>query len=432
MRFVGVSWWFTATLARRALPCYIAAAPDSHHTDCLFMNQTPPPAMPYSPRPFFKRPLVRLALVAIAGLGIWQVVGGASISAPSGPAPVIVTTATASSRVVPITINAVGNVVAYESVAVRTRIDSQVTAVHFKDGEEVKQGDLLFELDSQALRARAAELQANIARDRAQLENARRQSDRAATLADKGFATKATKDDSSANVAVAQASVNASIAALESVKVQLGYTRITAPISGRTGTINVTLGNNVKTADAQPMVTINQLKPIRVQAALPQQYFDALRAAMQAGPVTVSAALKDDAANNTIAQGTLDYIDNAIDAATGTFVTRAGFANADERLLPGMFVTVTLTLGGEQQALTIPEVAVQRGQTGDYVFVIVGDKALKRDVKIARLQNGLAIITSGVEEGTIVAVDGLLGLKDGAVVKVAEPTEKPAATTEVK
>ncbi len=388
--------------------------------------------MPYSPRPFFKRPLVRLALVAIAGLGIWQVVGGASISAPSGPAPVIVTTATASSRVVPITINAVGNVVAYESVAVRTRIDSQVTAVHFKDGEEVKQGDLLFELDSQALRARAAELQANIARDRAQLENARRQSDRAATLADKGFATKATKDDSSANVAVAQASVNASIAALESVKVQLGYTRITAPISGRTGTINVTLGNNVKTADAQPMVTINQLKPIRVQAALPQQYFDALRAAMQAGPVTVSAALKDDAANNTIAQGTLDYIDNAIDAATGTFVTRAGFANADERLLPGMFVTVTLTLGGEQQALTIPEVAVQRGQTGDYVFVIVGDKALKRDVKIARLQNGLAIITSGVEEGTIVAVDGLLGLKDGAVVKVAEPTEKPAATTEVK
>lgn len=388
--------------------------------------------MPYSPRPFFKRPLVRLALVAIAGLGIWQVVGGSSISAPSGPAPVIVTTATANSQTVPTTINAVGNVVAYESVAVRTRIDSQVVSVHFKDGEEVKQGDLLFELDSQALRARATELQANIARDRAQLENARRQSDRAEVLADKGFATKATKDDSTANVAVAQASVNASIAALESVKVQLGYTRITAPISGRTGTINVTLGNNVKTSDAQPMVTINQLKPIRVQAALPQQYFDALRAAMQAGPVTVSAALKDDAANNTIAQGTLDYIDNAIDAATGTFVTRAGFANADERLLPGMFVTVTLTLGGEQKALTIPEVAVQRGQTGDYVFVIVGDKALKRDVKIARLQNGLAIITSGLEEGTIVAVDGLLGLKDGAVVKVAEPSEKPAAITEAK
>jgi multidrug efflux system membrane fusion protein len=167
------------------------------------------------------------------------------------------------------------------------------------------------------------------------------------------------------------------------------------------------------------MVTINQLKPIRVQAALPQQYFDALRAAMQAGPVTVSAALKDDAANNTLAQGTLDYIDNAIDATTGTFVTRAGFANAGERLLPGMFVTVTLTLGGAENAITIPEVAVQRGQTGDYVFVIAGDKALKRDVKIARLQNGLAIISSGLEAGTVVAVDGLLGLKDGSVVKIA-------------
>ncbi len=381
--------------------------------------------MPYSPRPFFKRPLVRLAVVALVGVGIWLGVRGTSITAPSGPPPVTISTATAASQAVPVTINAVGNVVAYESVAIRTRLDSQVTAVHFKDGDEVKKGDLLFELDNQSLRARASELEANIARDRAQLENARRQSDRATTLADKGFATKATKDDSSANVAVAQASVNASHAALESVKVQLGYTRITAPITGRTGTINVTLGNNVKTSDAQPMVTINQLKPIRVQAALPQQYFDALRSAMQAGPVTVSAALKDDAANNTIAQGTLDYIDNAIDATTGTFVTRAGFANVDERLLPGMFVTVTLTLGGAENAITIPEVAVQHGQTGDYVFVITGDKALKRDVKVARLQNGIAVIASGLESGTIVAVDGLLGLKDGSVVKVT--AEKSAA-----
>ena len=369
-------------------------------------------------RPFFARPLVRLALIVVVGVGLWQGFGDKSSSKPSGPPPVMIKTATATEQSVPISLQAVGNVVAYESVAIRARLDSQVTAVHFKDGEEVKKGDLLFELDDKSLRAQAAQLEANIARDKAQLENAKRQSTRAATLADKGFATKATKDDTNANVAVAQASLNASIAALDSVKVQLGYTRITAPITGRTGTINVTLGNNVKANDTQALVTINQLKPVRVQASLPQQYFDSVRAAMQAGSVTVSAALKDDAANNTIAQGTLDYIDNAIDQSTGTFVTRAGFANADERLLPGMFVNVAMTLGGAEQAVTVPEIAVQRGQTGDYVFVITGDKAMKREVKVARLQDDIAVISSGLESGTTVAVDGLLGLKDGSTVKV--------------
>jgi len=391
----------------------------------------PPTAdVPYAPRrrpPFFRRGWVRLVLVAGMAVGAWQLFGGTHASKPSGPPPVNVTVAQATMQQVPVTIHAVGNVVAYESVAIRARLDSQVTAVHFKDGEEVNQGDLLFELDDKSLRARANELEANIARDRAQLENARRQSSRAATLADKGFATKATKDDSNANVAVAQAALNASIAALESVKVQLGYTRITAPITGRTGTINVTLGNNVKANDTQPLVTINQLKPIRVQAALPQQHFDAVRAAMQAGSVPVTAALKDDAANNTIAEGTLDYIDNAIDATTGTFVTRAGFANDTERLLPGMFVTVTLSLGGDASALTVPEVAIQRGQTGDYVFVIVGDKAMKRDVTVARLQDNLAIVSNGLAEGDTVVVDGLLGLKDGSTVALSKPTA-PAAT----
>ncbi|MFZ4540615.1 MAG: efflux RND transporter periplasmic adaptor subunit [Rickettsiales bacterium] len=388
----------------------------------------PPSAMPYSPRPrrrFFARPLVRLILFVLVILGIVLAIKGTGTGKPSGPPPVNIKVATASQQSVPVTINAVGNVVAYESVAIRARLDSQVVAVHFKDGDEVKKGDLLFELDDKSLRAQAAELEANIARDRAQLENARRQSSRATTLADKGFATKATKDDSNANVAVAAAALNASIAAYDSVKIQLGYTRITAPITGRTGTINVTLGNNVKANDTQPLVTINQLKPIRVQAALPQQYFDSLRAAMQSGPVTVGAALKDDVANNTIAQGTLDYIDNAIDAATGTFVTRAGFTNNDERLLPGMFVTVTLTLGAATNALAVPEIAIQRGQAGDYVFVIINDKAMKRDVKVARLSNNFAVIESGLEAGTVVAVDGLLGLKDGAPVKITE--DKPAA-----
>lgn len=387
--------------------------------------------MPYAPspqKPLFARTGVRLLLLVLVAAGLWAAFGRGHSGAPTGVAAVTVTTATATRTSVPITLQAVGNVVAYESVAVRSRTDSQVTAVHFKDGDEVKQGDLLFELDDAALRAREAELTANIARDRAQLDNARRQLGRAAALATKGFATKATRDDSTASVEMAQASLNASIAALESVKVARSYCRITAPISGRTGTINVTLGNTVKANDTQPLVTINQLKPIRVQAALPQQYFDAVRTAMQAGSVTVTASQKDSTEGATTT-GTLDYIDNAVDATTGTFATRAGFPNADERLLPGMFVTTTLTLGSETSALTVPEVAVQHGQTGDYVFVIVGDKAMKRDVTIARMQHNLAVVSAGLEEGTAVAIDGVLGLKDGTPVKIAPAAAPSPAPT---
>ncbi len=386
--------------------------------------------MPYSPRPkrgFFARGWVRMLLVALVALGLWQGLSHRGAGKASGPAPVTIKTAAVIKQQVPITVQAVGNVVAYESVAVRSRLDSQVIAVHFKDGDEVKKGDLLFELDDKSLRAREAELAANIARDRAQLENARRQSSRADTLAAKGFATKATRDDSEANEQVAQAALSASLAALESVRVQRDYSRITAPISGRTGTINVTLGNTVKANDAQPLVTINQLKPIRVQAALPQHYFDAVRAAMQAGSVTVAARQQDTASTDAAAlTGTLDYIDNAVDQSTGTFVTRAGFANADERLLPGMFVTTTLALGSGESALTVPEVAIGRGQGGDYVFVVMGDKVMKRGVTVARLQDGIAVINSGLDEGTTVAIDGLLGLTDGSSVTIANPTKNPA------
>ncbi len=381
--------------------------------------------IPASPKPSRRWWVVGVVMVLAAG-GWWFFSKSGSQSAPSGPPAVAIKTAMAEKKSVPVTLHAVGNVVAYESVAIRARLDSQVTAVHFKDGDEVKKGDLLFELDDKSLRAQAAQLSANIARDRATLENARRQLSRAEALAEKGFATKATKDDSTASVEVAQASLNASQAALESVRVQLGYTRITAPITGRTGTINVTLGNNVKANDTQPLVTINQLKPIRVQAALPQQYFQLVRDAMQQGAVSVTVTKQNDTNTaNAIATGVLDYIDNAIDAATGTFVTRAGFANEDERLLPGMFVTSTLTLGGEEQALTVPEVAVQRGQGSDYVYVIVGDKAMKREVAIGRMQDDLAVITSGLEVGETVAVDGLLGLRDGVSVRILPPT--PAA-----
>ena len=149
------------------------------------------------------------------------------------------------------------------------------------------------------------------------------------------------------------------------------------------------------------------------------QQFDAVRSAMQqAQGVTVDASRQDDAGGAPIAQGTLEYIDNAVDASTGTFVTRAGFANEDERLLPGMFVNTTLNLGGSAQALTVPEVAVQHGQQGDYVFVVVEGKALKREVTVARLNHGVAAIAKGLSAGETVVVDGLMNVKDGSPVTV--------------
>ena len=365
------------------------------------------------------RRLAQALVVLAVGGAIYAGFFRHTSSGPGGPAPIAVKVTTVTEAEVPLTLHAVGNVVTYQSVAIRSRVDSQIVAVHFKDGDEVKQGDLLFELDDKSLRARAAELEANIARDRAQLENARRQRERTSALTAKGFATKATSDDANAAVAVAEATLNASIAALEDMKVQIGYCRITAPIAGRTGTINVTLGNNVKANDTTPLVTLNQLKPIRVQASLPQQQFDAVRSAMQqAQGVTVDASRQDDAGGAPIAQGTLEYIDNAVDASTGTFVTRAGFANEDERLLPGMFVNTTLNLGGSAQALTVPEVAVQHGQQGDYVFVVVEGKALKREVTVARLNHGVAAIAKGLSAGETVVVDGLMNVKDGSPVTV--------------
>lgn len=397
-----------------------------------------PPMPPTSPsyatppkRSFFARGWVKLLLVALVGGGIWYGFFHKTAEGPKGPPPVSIRIAPAVQQPVPINVEAVGNVVTYQTVAVRARLDSQVKNVLFHDGDFVKEGDLLFELDDVTLKAQAAQLAANIARDKATLENARHQFERAQALAEKGFATKATLDDTRAAQAVAQAQVGASTAALDNVKAQLQYTRITAPISGRTGTINVTLGNTVKANDATPLVTINQISPIRVQAALPQDLFDEVREAMNKGKVPVRAFKQNITNEAALAEGTLEYIDNEVNQSTGTFITRAIFENPDEKLWPGMYVTLTMTLGQDSNALTVPEVAIQHGQTGDFVFVIAGGKAAKRDVKVARLQNSLAVIGSGVTAGEQVAVDGLLGLKDGVSVTVTAdaPAAAPQAAT---
>ena len=353
--------------------------------------------------------------VLLAGAGGWYFLGGQKGAKDNAPPAVVVSVAPAASRDVQLTVREVGNVVAYETVAVRSRLDSQVMEVKFKDGDYVEKGALLFVLDDRSLKAQEKELTANLQRDRAQLENLRLQFERAESLTKKGFVSAANLDNARAGYRAQQAAVGATQATLDNVRVQLGYTRILAPISGRTGTINVTTGNNVKANDTQALVTINQIKPIRVKMSLSQRYFSDVREAMRAGDVTVSAQAEN---SHTSSQGKLEYIDNEVDQASGTFVVRSMFANEDEALWPGMFVTNSIALGTQKNALTIPEVAVQHGQAGDYVFVIDTNKAIKRDIKVSRMQDNWAVIADGLNEGEQVAVDGLMSLKDGANVSV--------------
>lgn len=346
-------------------------------------------------------------LLAVAAIGAWwwlsQSDGGGG-----GKPPVIVRVIPVESRDVPMALKNVGTVVTYQSVAVRSRIDSQVMEVKFKDGDYVEKGDLLFVLDDRTIKA-------DLAREEAQLANLKQQYDRIRQLAAREYETQA-------NLDAARAAYEAQAAATESLRVLLDYTRITAPISGRTGTIAITAGNTVRANDAQALVTINQVKPIRAQVSLPQRYLDHVRQSMSGGTVAVAAIREGGGAS----QGTLEYVDNAVDQSTGTFAARASFPNEDEALWPGMFVSLVLTLGEEKNALTVPEVAIQRGQQGDFVFVVADGKAMKRNVRIARLQDSVAVIESGVETGELVAVDGMMSLKDGSAVTIA--ADKPVET----
>jgi membrane fusion protein, multidrug efflux system len=294
---------------------------------------------------------------------------------------------------IPLQIQVVGTVIPFQSVAIKSRIESQIVEVKFHDGDEVKKGDLLFVLDDRTIKAQLEKAKAELVRDKAQLEDLKLQYQRNTSLIESKAISKQIVESSKFAVEAQAALVTADMAAADNLSAQLGYTQITAPIDGRTGTITSTIGNNVKVNDV-PLVTINQIQPILVQSSLPQVNFDDVRRAMNAGAVVVAAKI---AGSSAVVEGTLEYIDNTIDKGTGTFAARALFANVDEALWPGMLVSVTLTIGQEKEAIVIPEVAVQNSYGGDFVFVIAGEKAQKRAIKVKRYFEGMAIISDGIK-----------------------------------
>jgi len=323
-------------------------------------------------------------------------------------------------KTMPVQISTIGRVQTIANVAVRSRIDGVIAEVRVQDGQEVKTGDVLFTLDDRQLQAQVAQAEATLARDKAQLENFRRELQRLAPLADKAYASRSQLDQARANASAGEATVRADEAALQSAKVQLSYTVIAAPIAGRLGTIAQKVGNSIKANDTTPLVTINQLRPIYVGFSVPQAQLAVLQDATAAGKLPVIA--KRPGSEGAPEQGEVAYIENAVDPATNTLAVRATFANPQNRLWPGQFVDVMVTLRTEPQALVAPAAAVQTGQKGEYVFVIKDDSTVEmRPVTVDRTVGSEVVIAKGVAAGEKVVTQGQLRLEPGTRVEVKQP-----------
>ncbi len=298
----------------------------------------------------------------------------------------------------PIEVTAIGTVQSIASVMVKSRIDGEITQVHFEEGQEVKEGDLLFSLDDRAARAQLRQSEANLERDRAQLQRFHQEVTRQTGLANRGVASTQKLEDTMTSEAVFEATVRAGEAAVETARVILNYTTIRAPITGRTGSVTFKRGNIVKAVDTAqvvlPLVTITQLRPIYVVFTIPERHLADLRTAQASGRLPVIVTIPDQPQSPVT--GSLTFIDNQVDAATGTISLKATFANDDARLWPGQFVSVTLRLGTQANAIAAPSVGIQIGQNGPYVFLVKDDSTVElRLVRVGRTVGNKTVIADG-------------------------------------
>ncbi len=337
-------------------------------------------------------------------------------ASPGGPVPVILTTVAPKSM--PIIVEAVGTVQAVASVQLKSRVDSQIMKVNVEEGALVKEGDLLFELDARTLKAQLGQIEAQIRKDQAQIEQAKRDSVRAGDLLTKGAGTVVQRDTNVTLQKALEAQLESDEAMRQNILAQITYTEIRAPVSGRIGSIANKAGTTLRIADntaTAVLATINQVDPIFVSFAIPQIILPELRAAMRAGDVKVNAVIDD----NTKQGGTMAFIENTVDPNTGTVTAKARIPNANEGLWPGQFVKVEVILGTEAAAISVPAAAVQLGPQGPYVFVIKdGNTAEVRPIQIKRTQTGESVIGSGLKADESVVIDGQLRLVNGAAVAV--------------
>jgi membrane fusion protein, multidrug efflux system len=363
-----------------------------------------------------------VVVVAVLGWAAYSYSGGSN-AAPSAPAnpPVPVTPGTAEARDMPVYVRGIGTVQAFNMVTVKSRVDGQIIKVDFTEGQEVKAGDPLFEIDPRPFEAALAQATAAKEKDQAQLTGAEADLKRYAQLVGPGYQTRQTFDQQKALVAQVQASIKADQAAIDNAQLNLAYATIRSPIDGRTGARLVDAGNLVHAADNTGLVSITQIKPIFVTFTLPQNELDRVRKSAAAGPVEVQAVSADD--KTQLATGKLTLIDNQVDPATGTIRLKATFDNADETLWPGEFVNTRLVVGIDKDAVTIAARALQRGPNGEYLFVIKPDMTVEiRNVEVAEVEQGLAAIGKGLTAGEQVVVDGQYRLDQGSKVNPQTPT----------
>jgi multidrug efflux system membrane fusion protein len=333
-----------------------------------------------------------------------------------GPA-VPVTATTALQKSVPLDVTAIGTVIAASTVAVRAQITGELMTVNFKEGDEVRQGQVLFTLDKRPFEAALAQAEAQLQKDVAQAANAKAQSARYQDLAQRGIATREQVDQMTTQAASLEATVAADRANIQSAKVQLDYATIEAPISGRTGLLVVHKGNLVRANDTAPIVSINRIAPVYVTFAVPESILPQFKHYMAAGTIRVEAKAPNDPGPPSV--GKIDFIDIAVDATTGTIKVKGTFPNDDRRLTPGQFVNVNVTLTTDPNATVIPTAAVQSGQQGTFVYVIKSDKTVElRPVTIARTHGDDSIVGSGVKAGETIVVDGQLRLVPGSRVSI--------------
>ncbi len=337
-----------------------------------------------------------------------------------GNAAVPVTTAPVVRKAMPIEIQVIGSAEPYATVAIRSQTTGQLLKVNCRDGDIVQQGQVLFELDRRPLEAALEQAEANLARDMAQAANAEVQSTRFQQLAERGIAPREQVDTAKTSVAALNATVEADRAAVANAKIQLQYATITAPITGRTGALQVHQGNLVRANDQTPLVIINQVAPISVAFAIPEARLAELRRYMTQRMLTVRATPQNSDISST---GQITFIDNAVDQNTGTIRIKGTFPNTDGRLWPGQFVNVVVTLTTDPTAVVVPSVAVQAGQQGTYVFAVKPDETVEmRPVTIARVRGAESVVASGISPGDTVVTDGHLRLVPGARISVKQPS----------
>ncbi len=318
-------------------------------------------------------------------------------------------------------IDLVGSLVSFESVSVKSRLDSQITEVAIKDGDKVEKGQKLFQLDDRVLRAQLAESEANIIGNKAELERAQKQFDRDSSLVKQGVTAQKQFDTSKQTLDAAKAALAATEAKIDLYKTQIDFSTITSPIDGRVGSIKITNGNVVKANDSSPLVIINKINPIKVEAYLPQRYFDRLsKNNLESIKIRLIKA-----GEKKIGEGELQSIDNQIDENTRSLIVRADLNNADETLWPGMFVDVSLTIEQAKNVMTIPLKSLQRTQKGECVFVIKEGIAKLVQIKVKFISENTAVLEEGgIKEGDLVVTEGAFNLQDGK--KVAIMPEKSA------